>query len=295
MINVKQFASKGKDNLRMRIFNTSGACVPEKHYTLLREDLVAQGEQLVAQGRFFTIFAPRQSGKTTYFQLLFRRLNQLGYTTIRVSCQGMKTLSRRKFYKVFGQRLASSLIEQGIAAKFQWADQIDFQTSLENDLWSGRTLVLAIDEFEEISPAVLRELLPTLRDTYQFKQHYALQALILVGVSTLAELIVASTSPFNIVEQLQLPYFTFAEVEALIQQYVSETGQPFDAQVIKAIYDNTQGQPGLVNALCQYLVDVMVTGRSQSVTMNAFYPTLEYINKLIRTEGRQREIERFRD
>ena len=54
----------------MRFFNTSGACIPEEHYTVMRQSLVAQGLQLVAQGRFFTIFAPRQSGKTTYFQLL---------------------------------------------------------------------------------------------------------------------------------------------------------------------------------------------------------------------------------
>jgi hypothetical protein len=68
----------------MRIFNTSGACIPEEHYTVMREALVAQGENLVAQGRFFTIFAPRQSGKTTYFQLLFRRLDQLHYTPVRL-------------------------------------------------------------------------------------------------------------------------------------------------------------------------------------------------------------------
>ena len=61
------------------------------------------------------------------------------------------------------------------------------------------------------------------REIYQYKQHYALQALIFVGVSTLAELVVSSASPFNIVDQLQIPYFTFAEVQELIQQYVSET------------------------------------------------------------------------
>ena len=76
----------------MRIFNTSGACIPEKHYTLLREKLVAQGEQLVAQGRFFTIFAPRQSGKTTYFQLLSRQLATKGYTPIWISFEGLHTL-----------------------------------------------------------------------------------------------------------------------------------------------------------------------------------------------------------
>lgn len=56
----------------MRVFNTSGPCNPEQHYTIMREALLIKGEALVADGRFFTIFAPKQTGKTTYFQLLFR-------------------------------------------------------------------------------------------------------------------------------------------------------------------------------------------------------------------------------
>lgn len=77
----------------MRIFNTSGPCDPDRHYTVMRERLVAQGEVLVAGGRFFTIFAPRQAGKTTYFQLLFRRLAQQGYTAVWVSFEGLKHAS----------------------------------------------------------------------------------------------------------------------------------------------------------------------------------------------------------
>lgn len=260
----------------MRIFNTSGACIPEEHYTIMREALVAQGEELVAERRFFTIFAPRQSGKTTYFQLLFRRLESLGYTTIRVSFEGMKTLSRKRFYLAFADRLARGLIEHGIETTFKFADQLDLQRSLANSHWSQRKLVLVIDEFEETPATVLSELLHIFRDTYQYKQHYALHSLMLVGVSTLAELITSSSSPFNIVDQLQIPYFSSDEVQALIQQYTHESGQHFEPAVIKAIYDNTKGQPGLVNALCHHLVTIVATDRSQPISMAHFYPTLKY-------------------
>lgn len=260
----------------MRFFNTSGACIPEEHYTVMRQSLVAQGATLVAQERFFTIFAPRQSGKTTYFQLLFRHLNQLDYTPVRLSFEGMETLTRAKFYQVLGRRLQRGLSEQGIECNYLFVDQSDLQESLEKRHWAGQRLVLVIDEFEEIPPDVLSELLHTIRDIYQFKQHYALHSLILVGVSTLAELVVSSASPFNIVDQLQIPYFTFSEVQNLIQQSVVETGQPFEEQVIKAIYENTQGQPGLVNALCQHLVEVAVTDRNQPVTIAHFYVTLKH-------------------
>ena len=115
-------------------------------------------------------------------------------------------------------------------------------------------LVLVIDEFEAIPEAVTSEFLHSLRALYQKRQFHALHSLILVGVSTLAQLVVSSASPFNVVDQLQITYFTFAEVNELIQQHVSESGQLFEAEVIQAIYDNTQGQPGLVCALCQHLV-----------------------------------------
>ena len=78
----------------MRYFNTSGPCDPTKHYTVMREAYIAKGQTLVDQGRYFTLFAPRQAGKTTYFQLLFPHLKQAGYTPIWVSFEGLKSLPR---------------------------------------------------------------------------------------------------------------------------------------------------------------------------------------------------------
>lgn len=78
----------------MRIFNTSGPCDPSKHYTVMRETLIAQGKALVDQGRYFTIFAPRQAGKTTYFQLLVKQLQGGGYTPVWISFERLKTLFR---------------------------------------------------------------------------------------------------------------------------------------------------------------------------------------------------------
>lgn len=43
----------------LRRFNSSGPCNPDQHYTVMRDALVARGQKLVDQGRYFTIFAPR--------------------------------------------------------------------------------------------------------------------------------------------------------------------------------------------------------------------------------------------
>lgn len=260
----------------MRIFNTSGPCDPEKHYTVMREALIGKGQALVEQGRYFTIFAPRQAGKTTYFQLLIRRLASQGYTPIWISFEGLRTLTRAEFYQALTLFLQRELANYGIYTAYTITNQIDLQLYLGEISTQIQALVLIIDEFENIPEVVLDELMHTFRAMYQKRQYHKLQSLALVGVSTIAELVLSSASPFNVVDELRIPYFTFAEVQELIGQYVAEAGQRFDEEVISAIYENTLGQPGLVCALCQYLVTTKVPDHSQPVTMAAFYPTLQH-------------------
>ena len=115
----------------MREFNTSGPCDPDKHYTVMREALVATGEALVERGRFFTIFAPRQSGKTTYFQLLFRQLRMQGYLPLWISFEGLKTLGRSDFYAALQHRLQQEFSNNGIQAKNTLRHQFDLEVWLE--------------------------------------------------------------------------------------------------------------------------------------------------------------------
>ena len=260
----------------MRFFNTSGPCDPEKHYTVLREELVAKGQGLVAQGRYFTIFAPRQAGKTTYFQLLLRQLATDGYTPIWISFEGLKTLTRERFYKALRHNLQHEFANYGIHSEQTITDQFDVQLYLEQVSTQAQAIVLVIDEFEDIPETVLSELMHIFRALYQKREYHKLHSLVLVGVSTVAELVLSSASPFNVVDELRIPYFTFAQVQELIGQHTTETSQVFAPAVVKAINENTAGQPGLVCALCHYLVTEIVPDRSQPVTMAAFYPTLTH-------------------
>lgn len=260
----------------MREFNTSGPCDPDKHYTVMREALVAKGQVLVDRGRFFTIFAPRQAGKTTYFQLLFRQLEVQGYLPIWISFEGLRQLSKARFYHAFSLRLFEELAEYNPLERAMLEDAFDLEIYLKQLSLQAPPIVLIIDEFEDVPSEVMSELLHVFRAMYQKRKHHKLHALALVGVSTLADLVVSAASPFNVVDELRIDYFTFAEVEQLIGQYVAESAQTFDTKVIKAIYENTQGQPGLTCALCHYLVTEIVTDRSHPVTMAAFYPTLQY-------------------
>ena len=61
--------------------------------------------------------------------------------------------------------------------------------------------------------------------------------------------------PFNIVDNLNVPYFTIDEVRELLNQHEGETGQLFEEKVKEKIWQITAGQPGLVNGFAKMLVD----------------------------------------
>jgi hypothetical protein len=61
----------------IKIFNTAGPCVPEKHYMLpvlprLPEEDI---NQMIKGNFYFVLHAPRQSDKTIYLQFLTHKIN----------------------------------------------------------------------------------------------------------------------------------------------------------------------------------------------------------------------------
>ncbi|HAI69770.1 MAG TPA: polyketide biosynthesis operon protein CyrO, partial [Gammaproteobacteria bacterium] len=65
-----------------------------------------------------------------------------------------------------------------------------------------------------------------------------------------------SYSPFNIVKTSKtLRNFTHSEITQLYAQHTQDTGQAFSPEVIQTVYENTQGQPWLVNAIACEIVE----------------------------------------
>jgi hypothetical protein len=67
--------------------------MPEKHYTLPRQVLIEAGIKKVEDERYFTTWAPRQTGKSTYFRLLAESLMEQDYYVIHVNVEGQKQLA----------------------------------------------------------------------------------------------------------------------------------------------------------------------------------------------------------
>jgi hypothetical protein len=78
---------------------------------------------------------------------------------------------------------------------------------------------------------------------------------ILVGVSNIVGMIQDNASPFNIADNLEVPYFTDEETSTLLHMHEEETGQFFHRQVKEKICAVTANQSGLVNAFAYQLVE----------------------------------------
>ncbi len=232
----------------MRSFNTSGPNIPEKHYTLQRPALIAQGQNLVKNDRYFTIWAPRQTGKSTYFRLLEIEVEKAGYAVMHINLENFKTAG-----------LASLMTYINEEAQKQWGlalkggDLTEFFNEMRN--CDGKKLVLVVDEIEGLNPDIFGEFLHTIRNLYHSRQTHCLKSTILVGVSNIVGVVSDNASPFNIADNLNVPYFTSEEVHELLAQHIVETGQQFEAKVVDKIFEVTAGQPGLVNGFAYQLVE----------------------------------------
>ncbi len=137
-----------------------------------------------------------------------------------------------------------------------------------------RPLVLFLDEIDALSGEVLVSVLRQLRDGYGKRPGHFPWSLCLCGMRDVRDYKLASggserlnsASPFNIKdESLTLLNFTAEEVAELYAQHAAETGQVFLPEAVSLVFEQTEGQPWLVNALARQAVDVLVTDRTQPI------------------------------
>ncbi len=232
----------------IRTFNTSGPNILSQHYTLLRPALIAKGLDMVHKQRYFTIWSPRQAGKTTYFQLLAKELRAEGYKVCYINFEDYLRTPVSIFLNTLCQELQKawgiSFPNVDISEVFQHIGVI-----------TGEKFVLIIDEVDGINPEYFGTFLHAIRNVYHKRENHSLKSVILVGVSNLTGTIEGNASPFNTNDNLKVPYFTNAEIYELLGQHETETGQLFSTEVKEKIAHITSGQPGLVCGFGYNLVE----------------------------------------
>ena len=253
----------------MRSFSTYGRVRPEQHYLVLRTAEVADFINRVKLGRYIVLFAPRQTGKTTFFRLALETLMTEAptYFPIQLDFQGMRNVTPTVFYdrlysliciqieSVF-QRcggVPSDMLRQFLANTTLTDDfsMLLFFRQLGNlldsdahkDVPAFKRVVLLIDEFDGIPQPVLSDFLYTLRQIYLADELQCPYSVGIVGVRSIAQLDYdRSVSPFNIQDEFRLPNFTREQVQELFHQYTNEGGHVFAPEVITSIHKQTAGQ-----------------------------------------------------
>lgn len=298
----------------MRYFNTHGPVDVDQHYVVSRQELVEKLSTQIDQGKYFTIFAPRQMGKTT----LLRKLNELlaknpAYLPIPLSFERYETWAEEKFLDHFGRLVAYYLNEgfqaiqhphleqiQKLLAELPIVDYLTFSDLFGNlyQLAPACKVVLIIDEFDATPQEAISPLLQTWRSMYlERRPPHSLHNVILIGIQNIARLNFGRSSPFNIAYQQRLDGFTLAELQEMMAQYTAETGQAFTDEALALLHEQTGGHPFLVNRTAAIVTEEIATDRSQPISAAEVRVAL---NQLVRETNYNfetviRHAEKYRD
>jgi hypothetical protein len=284
-------------------FNTAGPSKPELHYLLdplARVDL-QEIEALIETQRYFVLHAPRQTGKTTVLLALMEHFNaqrrwRCAYANIEAAqaARGDVDAGIATACHAIARSIEDSTGERAL---YQWYRQegetIEARDRLTALLrhWSqldpARPAVLLLDEVDALVGDTLISLLRQIRAGYAQRPQAFPQTVVLCGVRDVRDYrihsgggdIITGGSAFNIkAESLRLGNFSREETVALWRQHTEATGQVFDEAIWPELWQDTQGQPWLVNALgheCTWKDKALRLNRAQPVTLAHYWAARE--------------------
>ena len=261
-----------------RFFNTAGPMMPELNYCidpLTRIDWT-EIQRLILDMRYSVMHAPRQTGKTSALMAMMRALNEessyyCAYTNIEMAQTASNDVARgiASVCNAVSTSLATHLGRQDVddwclkECRLLPADNQLYQLLKRWTLTSDKPTVLFIDEIDALVGDTLVSVLRQLRAGYNDRPEGFPQSIILCGVRDVRDYrihqgngeIITGGSAFNIkTKSLSMADFSQEEMKALWLQHTEETGQEFDEAIFPELWEDTYGQPWLVNALGQEII-----------------------------------------
>ena len=277
----------------VRFFNTAGPVRADKHYRippLSRFDL-EEVLRLVRQEKYFVLHAPRQTGKTTALLALRDLLNEGAAGDLHCVYANLEEAqAAREDLELAAQTILSQIASQESGDRIfrdLWKDALadagpGRAVGEALTRWSRaapRPLVLLLDEVDALVGDTLLSLLRQLRVGYTRRPEAFPQSIVLCGLRDVRDYrthlgsgkeVIAGGSPFNIkAESLRLGDFTETDIRALLAQHTEETGQEFLPEAVETVWEQTRGQPWLVNALAYEVCFRRKAGRDRSRTITA--------------------------
>ena len=259
-------------------FNTTGPCFPDEHYMLPPERRLGRVMDLIERGKYFTLHAGRQTGKTTSAQWLTHHYNTndrfravwFDLQTARDDpdpASAFRTVLDRLDVGV-ARTLADVGVPEGRERLLDTPNTAVHRYLSDLAARSPRPLVVFFDEADCLIGKTMVSFLTQLRDGYLGRREVPFpHSVVLVGQRNVRDYILTqeerravtwlgSASPFNVTaEATTIAPFTEPEVVELCAQHTAATSQRFEPEATARIYELSQGHPWLVNALAAQMVD----------------------------------------
>jgi hypothetical protein len=213
-------------------------------------------------GHYITVWAPRQCGKTwTMQQILFGLQKNTRFDVLKINLEILKEVEDTAMVvgsiaRSIGERLGKDFTGIDTREKFQ---EIFRKEALD------KPLILILDEFDALEENGINTVVSAFRNIYISRidevdkpteqKSYLLHAVALIGVRSVLGIENPKGSPFNVQRSVHIPNLTFEEVEGMFQWYEKESGQKVHPEVIKGVYRETNGQPGLTGWLGELLTE----------------------------------------
>ncbi|MDR0760651.1 MAG: ATP-binding protein, partial [Treponema sp.] len=228
----------------------------------------AQLHRYIRDKLYWVLHAPRQTGKTTFLQSWMREINAGSegteaaacYVTVE-SCQGVTEPEKAmpaicNALRQFAGWAGLPVPEAGIADPHSMVRGILGNWAA---LVAPKALIVLFDEVDVLQGETLISFLRQLRGGFAGRGAGAFPVSIaLVGMRDLKDYITAAKgglpvnpgSPFNIKEDSAvLANFQKEDIARLFAQRTAETGQRITGEALEYVYEQSRGQPWIVNSL----------------------------------------------
>jgi len=250
-----------------RFFNTTGPCDPDYHYMLPPKDRLvgAQLHRYIRDRLYWVLHAPRQTGKTTFLQSWMKEINDGGealacYVSVE-SCQGISDTDRAmpticEAIRQYAEDFKIPVPDYDNVISFSLLGNILRNWAV---LVSPKPLIVLFDEVDVLEGQTMISFLRQLRAGFASRGIGNFPVSIaLVGMRDLKDYITASKdgrapnpgSPFNIkADSAILSNFHKEDIARLFAQRTAETGQQITKEAVDYVYEQSKGQPWIVNNL----------------------------------------------
>jgi len=247
----------------MRKFNSYGPVNSKKHYYVPRNKLVEKCVQgLIGDpedlGHYFTIWGARQTGKTWLYRQSLESIKTRysdQFIVGEISMQGI-VFNDNNQEQIFFDNIPDMFEDEFSIQSIKIQSWIDWKRIFSKRFAAfDRPLILVIDEFDKLPPKIIDSLVSLFREMYLNRKSYILHGLALVGVRAVLGIESKSGSPFNVQRSLHVSNLSFEEVEDMFGQYQEESKKHIKPDVVKKLYEKTQGQPGLIGWFGELLTE----------------------------------------